>query len=62
MKKVLAFILAIVGVAGLIYGVVMVFNGEVAQPMPWIGIVLGGIFFSSGIGLLKTTDNEELSS
>lgn len=55
MKKPLALILVILGIAGLIYGVYMLFSGDVANSMAWVGTILGGIFFSAGIGLMKTT-------
>ncbi|WP_052597936.1 hypothetical protein [Aureispira sp. CCB-QB1] len=55
MKKSIAGILTGVGAIGLIIGVVMLFIGEFTEPSAWIGLILGIIFFSSGIGLLKTT-------
>jgi len=58
MKKNLAAILTVLGAIGLIMGTIMVFTGGVAQSVAWIGIVLGVIFFSSGIGLLKTTKGQ----
>ena len=55
MKKTVAMILTLLGVVGLIYGLITVFNGELTESYAWVGLILGIMFFFSGIGLLKTT-------
>ena len=55
MKQGLGLGLVILGVIGLIYGVYMLFSGGVTDNMSWVAAVLGIIFFSAGIGLMKTT-------
>jgi len=57
MKKGLAFTLTILGSLGLIFGVIMIFTGNVMQSTSWIAAVLGIIFFTSGIGLMKSTSS-----
>ena len=59
MKKTLGMILTILGGVGLIYGVIMLFKGNVAESNAWIGAVLGVIFFTSGIGLIKSSGSGE---
>lgn len=54
MKKTLGLILIILGGVGLVYGVAMLFKGNIMESNAWIGAVLGVIFFTSGIGLLKS--------
>lgn len=56
MKKGLALGIIILGMVGLVYGVVTLFNGGVGQSLAWVGTVLGLVFFSSGMGLMKSTD------
>lgn len=55
MKKGLAFTLVVLGALALIFGVVMMFTGKVMEAYTWITSVLGVVFFTSGIGLLKNT-------
>jgi hypothetical protein len=54
MIKGLAFALTIIGIAGLILGVLGIFGRNYTEYSPWALGILGLIFFSSGIGLLKT--------
>lgn len=58
MKKFLALFLTLIGAGGLVFGVVTLFNGGATNSNAWIGVILGGIFFSSGIGLFKTTKSQ----
>ena len=58
MKKSLAFVLTILGLIGLVYGVIMIFKGNIMESNAWIGAVLGLIFFTSGIGLMKSTGGQ----
>lgn len=62
MKKSLGLVFTILGTVGLVYGVIMLFKGNVMESNAWIGAVLGVIFFSSGIGLLKSTDSGQSES
>jgi hypothetical protein len=52
-KKVIALTLTIAGMAALIIGVAGIFGKNLVAFNPWAFAVLGVIFFSSGIGLLK---------
>ena len=54
MKKTLSLIMTVIGAAGLIFGVIMLFKGNVADSNSWIAAVLGLVFFTSGIGLMKS--------
>lgn len=54
MIKGLAFVLTIFGIAGLILGVLGIFGKNYVAYSPWALAILGLIFFSSGIGLLKS--------
>lgn len=59
MKKNVALFLTLLGAAGLIFGVVTIFKADPMEANAWIGIILGGIFFSSGISLLRTTKSHQ---
>ena len=56
MKKGLALIMVIVGGAALVYGVIAMFTGKATDSHTWIATILGLVFFSSGMGLLKNTE------
>jgi hypothetical protein len=56
MIKTLALVLTIAGIAGLILGVLGIFGKNIVALSPWALAILGLIFFSSGIGLLKRQD------
>ncbi len=53
MIKAIALILTIVGFAGLTMGVLGIFGNTVVNLHPWALAILGLIFFSGGISLLK---------
>jgi hypothetical protein len=53
MIRALALILTIMGMAGLIFGVIGIFGRSIFALSPWALAILGLIFFTSGIGLLK---------
>lgn len=57
MVKGLALLLTVVGIAGLILGVMGIFGRSYTEFSPWALAILGLIFFSSGIGLLKSRSN-----
>ena len=59
MKKGLGFTFTILGAIALIYGIVIVFKGGMTDSNSWIAMILGAIFFTSGIGLLKSTSGGE---
>ncbi len=54
MIKIIAAILVGLGLIGLILGVIGIFGTKLVHLSPWALAILGLIFFSSGIGLLKT--------
>lgn len=60
-KRVLGIILSLLGAAGLIYAGVQFMNGGEGtrniKAIIFAG-VLGGIFFSAGIGLIKNTSDK----
>jgi hypothetical protein len=61
MIKALALILTIAGIIGLILGVLGIFGKNVVALSPWALAILGLIFFSSGVGLLKQRrDTDEI--
>jgi hypothetical protein len=51
--KIVALVLLIAGVAGLVLGIPGIFGRDLVAMSPWGLAILGIIFFSSGIGLLK---------
>jgi hypothetical protein len=53
MIKGLALLLTIAGIIGLVLGVLGIFGKNMANVSPWALGILGLIFFSAGIGLLK---------
>lgn len=53
MIKILGIVLAVLGIIGLIMGVFGIFGSFALSVSPWALAILGLIFFSSGIGLLK---------
>jgi hypothetical protein len=61
MIKALALILTLVGIIGLILGILGIFGRNLVALSPWALAILGLIFFSSGIGLLKRRrDTDEI--
>ena len=53
MIKVVSLVLLIAGVVGLIIGVLGIFGRDLVAMNPWALAILGVIFFTSGIGLMK---------
>jgi hypothetical protein len=51
----LALILTLAGIVGLVIGVLGIFGRDLVKVSPWALTILGVIFFSSGMGLLKQT-------
>ena len=61
MIKIVAVILLIAGIVGLVLGVPGIFGRDIVQMSPWALAILGIIFFTSGIGLLKRRrDTDEI--
>jgi hypothetical protein len=54
-KSILGIILVLAGAAGLVIGLLGIFGKNVTAQSPWLFAILGFIFFSSGIGLMKST-------
>lgn len=62
MIKTLAIILVIAGIAGLVLGVFGIFGTPLVVLNSWALAILGLIFFSSGMGLLKRASSDNNSS
>jgi hypothetical protein len=54
-KSIVATVLVLAGIIGLIIGIAGIFGKNLTAQSPWIFAILGFVFFSSGIGLLKST-------
>lgn len=54
MIKGLAFVLTLFGIGGLILGIMGIFGQNFTEFSPWALAILGLIFFSAGVGLLKS--------
>lgn len=53
MIRVLAIILTVGGMIALILGVLGIFGNDIVQLSPWALTILGGVFFISGVSMLK---------
>lgn len=53
-KSVFGIILTLIGLVGLIYGGMDFARGGVAQAS-FVYLILGGVFFFAGIGLIRST-------
>ena len=61
MIKIVAVVLLLAGVVCLVLGVPGIFGRNIVQMSPWALAILGLIFFTSGIGLLKRRrDTDEI--
>ena len=61
MIKALALLLTIAGIIGLVLGVLGIFGKDLVTLSPWAMGILGLIFFTAGIGLLKQRrDTDEI--
>lgn len=58
LKRIFAPLLTILGLVGLIYGAYLFLNEETGWRMILVSLVLGLIFFSSGLGLIKGTQDK----
>jgi len=62
MIKILGISIVIIGIIALILGVPGIFGANLVAISPWALAILGLIFFTSGIGLLKRRqDSDEIS-
>lgn len=62
MIKILAIVLVVVGIVGLILGILGIFGSNLVALSPWALAILGIIFFTSGISLLKRTSSADEAS
>ncbi|MGB3607294.1 MAG: hypothetical protein WA775_00155 [Psychroserpens sp.] len=53
MIRILALILTIGGMIALVLGVLGIFGNNLVALSPWALAILGGIFFISGVSMLK---------
>ncbi len=61
MIKAIALLLTLVGFVGLTMGVLGIFGEDLVELSPWALAILGLIFFSGGISLLKRRrDTDEI--
>jgi hypothetical protein len=61
MIKIVAVVLLLAGVVGLVLGIPGIFGRDLVAMSPWALAILGLIFFTSGIGLLKQRrDTDEI--
>ena len=58
MIKTLGVILTVVGILGLTFGVLGIFGSNIVALHPWAMAILGLIFFTSGVGLLKKSESQ----
>lgn len=57
-KQMLGILFTIVGAIGLAVGVMSIFNkGMAFGQNPWGVAIIGGIFFLTGMGLMRTVSN-----
>jgi len=62
-KNVIGVLLVILGIAGLIPGVLTVFEGgNVMGINPWAWIIIGGVLFFAGISLMKSIRSPQNST
>ncbi len=55
-KKIIGIILFALGIVGLIIGLMGIFGSRINNLSPWPFAILGIIFFSSSMGILKSLD------
>jgi len=58
LKQIFGPVLTILGIIGLIYGAFLFLNEEPGWRMILVSLVLGLIFFTSGLGLIKGTQDK----
>lgn len=57
-KRLFGVILTILGIAGLIYAAILFMNGGGQVKALAVYGILGAVFFFTGIGLIKTTQDD----
>jgi hypothetical protein len=55
-KRIFGVLLTLLGLGGLLYAAADFMQGGVARAS-WIYLILGGVFFFSGISLIRSTGN-----
>jgi len=58
LKRIFGPLLTILGIIGLIYGAYLFLNEETGWRLILVSFVLGLVFFSSGLGLIKGTQDK----
>lgn len=53
-KKIIGIILFVLGIVGLIIGLMGIFGSQISNLSPWPFAILGVIFFTSSMGMLKS--------
>ena len=55
-KQILGLVFTLAGAGALVYGVIKIFEGgEALNGGSWAAAILGVVFFSAGIGLMKAS-------
>ena len=62
MIRILALVLTISGMIALILGVLGIFGNNLVALSPWALTILGGIFFLSGVSMLKYRKDKPIES
>ena len=62
MIRILALVLTIGGMIALILGVLGIFGNNLVALSPWALTILGGIFFLSGVSMLKYRKDKPIES
>jgi len=58
MTKTIAVLLTLIGAVGLVLGIIGIFGSNLVSISPWALAIIGIIFFTAGIGILKRTSNQ----
>lgn len=62
MIRILALVLTISGMIALILGILGIFGNNLVALSPWALTILGGIFFLSGVSMLKYRKDKPIES
>ncbi|MDA0178586.1 MULTISPECIES: hypothetical protein [Mesoflavibacter] len=62
MIRILALVLTIGGMIALILGILGIFGNNLVALSPWALTILGGIFFLSGVSMLKYRKDKPIES
>lgn len=61
MIRILAMVLVVGGMIALVLGVLGIFGNNLVALSPWALTILGGIFFISGVSMLKYRKDEPIT-